>query len=105
MMAQKVSIELVDDLDGTVAVETVTFGLDGASYEIDLNTKNATKLRKALADFVGAGRKVNGKRQTNGKKPDVDTKAVRAWAIDNGYEISDRGRVPVDVVEAYKAAR
>ena len=59
-MAQKVNIVLVDDLDGTEATETVTFGLDGTSYEIDLNDGNAASLREALSGYVGHARKVTG---------------------------------------------
>ena len=57
-MAQKVNIVLVDDLDGSEATESVSFGLDGTSYEIDLNDKNATALRDALSGYVGHARKV-----------------------------------------------
>ena len=57
-MAQKVNIVLVDDIDGSEATETVSFGLDGTTYEIDLNDANAAALRDALATYVGHGRKV-----------------------------------------------
>ena len=62
-MAQKVHIVLEDDLDGSDATQTVSFGLDGTSYEIDLNDKNANALRDALAKYVGHGRKVTGSRR------------------------------------------
>ena len=107
-MAQKVNIVLVDDLDGSEATETVTFGLDGTTYEIDLNDKNAAKLRDALAGFVGHSRKV-GSGPRRGKKsaasPDgASAKEIRDWARDNGHDVPDRGRVSADVRAAYDKA-
>ena len=102
-MAQQVQVLLIDDLEGGDAIETVTFGLDGKSYEIDLNDKNNKKLRKALAPFIDAGRRA-GKNKTV-KKTDGDTAKVRAWARENGYEVNDRGRVPAEVHEAYAKAK
>ncbi|MDT0381816.1 Lsr2 family protein [Streptomyces sp. RKND-216] len=107
-MAQKVQVLLVDDLDGGEADETVTFALDGKTYEIDLNTGNADKLRDALADFVKAGRRTGG-RSSRGKggrssSGSPDTAKIRAWAKENGYEVNDRGRVPATVREAYEKA-
>lgn len=110
-MAQKVNIELIDDLDGAKAAETVTFGLDGTHYEIDLSNKNATKLRKVMAEYVNGGRKVraNGTKRSGEKKTpparQENLAEVRAWATANGYEVNDRGRVPAAVVEAYRAAK
>ena len=104
-MAQKVQILLLDDIDGTEASETVQFGLDGANYEIDLNDKNAGKLRDALSAYVGHARKTTTKR---GRATRVDigpsTREVRDWARSNGYEVSERGRVPAEVKAAYEAA-
>ena len=105
-MAQKVHIVLVDDLDGSDASQTVSFGLDGTSYEIDLNDKNAAALRDALAGFVGHARKVTN---TRGRKTRTTTtgpsaRELRDWARSNGYEVSDRGRVPAEVREAFDAA-
>jgi len=109
-MAQKVNIILVDDLDGSEATETVTFGLDGSSYEIDLNDANAAALREALAGYVGHARKVTGGRRarrstgSTGSGSAGDTKAIREWAKAQGYDVSDRGRVSAEVREAYAAA-
>ncbi|QCX28714.1 histone-like nucleoid-structuring protein Lsr2 [Nocardioides jishulii] len=107
-MAQKVSIVLIDDLDGSPADETVTFGLDGATYEIDLTDANAQKLRDALSGYVGHARKVTGSRRGGAARKSsgsgTDTKAVREWAKANGYDVSERGRVPASVVAAYEAA-
>jgi hypothetical protein len=106
-MAQRVTVILTDDLDGSDAAETVAFGLDGTSYEIDLNGKNAAKLRDALAKYVGAGRKVS-KTSNRGRKLSVTAEAapaeVRSWALSNGYEVPARGRIPAEARAAYEAA-
>lgn len=108
-MAQKVNIILVDDLDGSDATQTVTFGLDGGQYEIDLNDANAAALRDALAGFVGHARKVTGGRRTRRSTSTAsagggDTKVMRDWARSNGFEVSDRGRISAEIREAYAAA-
>lgn len=103
-MAQRVNIVLVDDLDGTEADETVTFGLDGTTYEIDLSSLNAKKLRHSLSDFIEVARRVNGKRRRSVGKSRVDTKAVREWAKEQGMTVSNRGTLSADVVKAYEAA-
>lgn len=97
-MATRVHVELVDDLDGTPASETVVFGLDGTTYEVDLSEKNAAKFRKVLAGYVEAGRRT-GRRPA--KKPAGNTGAVREWAQAHGYKVADRGAIPKDVREAY----
>jgi hypothetical protein len=106
-MAQKVNIVLVDDLDGTEATETVTFGLDGSSYEIDLNDANAAALREALSGYVGHARKGSGgsrRRKSAGSSSSSNTKDVREWAKSQGMEVSERGRISADVQQAYDAA-
>ncbi|UYM06977.1 histone-like nucleoid-structuring protein Lsr2 [Solicola gregarius] len=107
-MAQKVQILLVDDIDGGEADETVRFGLDGVDYEIDLSTKNAGKLRDALAKYVGESRRVGGRRRIGRKGASggsaSDAATIREWAKDNGWEVSDRGRVSAEIREAYAAA-
>jgi hypothetical protein len=108
-MAQQTTVTLTDDLDGTKAAETVRFGLDGRSYEIDLNKRNAAALRKALAEFTAAGRRVRGSRAASKpvKEPEpvkIDAKSVREWAAANGITVSARGRIPSDVVDQYQAA-
>jgi hypothetical protein len=109
-MAQKVNIVLVDDLDGSEASETVSFGLDGTSYEIDLNDKNADKLRSALAGYVGNARKVAGRRGRPAKRSAASSdggpsaREIRDWARSNGYTVPDRGRIPADVREAFDSA-
>ena len=109
-MAQKVNIVLVDDLDGSEATETVSFGLDGTSYEIDLNDANAAGLRDALSGYVGHARKVGstgrrGRRGTGaGASSGPSAKEIRDWARSSGYDVPDRGRVSAEVREAYDAA-
>lgn len=105
-MATRIVIELIDDLDGSEATETVRFALDGHEYQIDLGDQNADELRGELMRFVEAARKT-----TTAKAPAVrrltsavDTKAVRAWAVANGVAVNPRGRVKEDVVQRYLAS-
>lgn len=109
-MAQKVTVSLVDDLDGDKADETVQFGLDGKSYEIDLSTGNAGKLREALQAYVAAARRPGGRRRSGAapsggaRRATVDrdqNQAIREWARKRGMKVSDRGRIPADLVDAY----
>ena len=99
-MAQKVQILLVDDLTGEEAHETITFGLDGALYEIDLSEKNAARMRSMCAKYATKARKVKGR----AKRPAVRSADARKWAQENGVEVSDRGRVPASVVAQFEAA-
>jgi len=101
-MAQRVSITLVDDLDGTEAVETVTFGLDGTSYEIDLSEQNAKELRSRFDDFLPSARKVTGRKKA--KKSAHSSKDIREWARGQGMGVNPRGVVPASIVQAYEAA-
>jgi hypothetical protein len=117
-MAQKVNIVLVDDIDGSEATETVSFGLDGTNYEIDLNDQNAAALREVLASYVGHGRKVGsaprrgGGRRSGGSGSSSAGSAaggptareIRDWARENGHDVPDRGRVSAEVREAYDKA-
>ena len=109
-MAQKVTVVLVDDVDGGAADETVSFALDGVSYEIDLSTKNATAFRDSLAQYVGTARKVGsrssgrgaGRRRASGG--DNRTAQIREWARANGHKVNERGRIPATIIEAYDKA-
>lgn len=105
-MAQKVKILLIDDIDGTDAGETVSFGLDGVQYEIDLNEANAARLRDDLASWVGHARRSGGRKRTGrgGTARSGEAAKIRAWARENGYEVSERGRVPAEVRQAYEQA-
>jgi hypothetical protein len=106
-MSSKVLVLLEDDLDGSKASETVTFGIDGTQYEIDLNEQNAQKLRGDLDGYISKARKVggrrSGRRSTDGRG-NVDLRAVRAWASSNGIELATRGRIPGVVIDQYRAA-
>ena len=120
-MAQKVQVILVDDVDGGEAAETVSFALDGVSYEVDLSEKNASALRDALGPWVGHARRVGGRsggrsragassggsarsRASGGSAGKHDLADVRSWARDNGFKVSDRGRVSSEVIAAYEQA-
>ncbi|MDR1710932.1 MAG: Lsr2 family protein [Propionibacteriaceae bacterium] len=103
-MAQRTRIELLDDLDGGPAEETIVFGLDGKAYEIDLSTKNAAKLRDFLTTYVNAGRKVSGTRRRRGVAGTGDAGNIRAWAQAQGLQVSSRGRVSAEIRQAYDQA-
>jgi len=115
-MAQKTQIIMTDDLDGSEATQTVTFAFQGTSYEIDLNDEHASSIEESFAEWITNARKTTGGRSTSTparsssgggrassgpKRTDLD--AVRAWARENGHEVSDRGRVSNKVLEAYDA--
>ncbi|MCB5180015.1 histone-like nucleoid-structuring protein Lsr2 [Streptomyces antimicrobicus] len=108
-MAQKVQVLLVDDLDGGEADETVTFALDGKTYEIDLTTANAEKLRGLLEPYTKSGRRTGGraaagrgKGRAAASSGNPDTAEIRAWAKAQGLNVNDRGRVPAEIREAYE---
>jgi len=112
-MAQKVLVQLVDDLDGTSSLDvtTVLFGLDGVTYEIDLSDANAERLRESLSQYVDSARRVGG-RVKRGTRPASSKSAnaseagqIREWAQENGFELAGRGRIPSHVVDAYRAAQ
>lgn len=107
-MAQKVHVVLEDDLDGGEATETVSFGLDGSTYEIDLHEKNARALRDALAVYVGHGRKAASVRRSPRAAASSDGSAsareIREWARSNGVAVTERGRISAEVREAFEAA-
>lgn len=118
-MAQRTLVLLEDDIDGGEAVETILFGLDGTTYEIDLNENNSAQLRDAVAPFVGVARRAGRpaaaptRRARSGTRSagnptqtasDADPKAIRAWAEANGVQVSARGRLSATVVEQYRTA-
>ena len=102
-MANRLQVILIDDLDGTEAVETVAFALDGKSYEIDLSAANAARFRDAVAPYVSAARSVRARKKAR-SGPEVDARAVREWARAQGMDIAPRGRIPSTVLEQYRAA-
>jgi hypothetical protein len=108
-MAQRVHVVLEDDLDGSDAEETVTFGIDGVTYDIDLSSRNAAALRDALAPYVASARRTSGRAgarrpASRGRSSGPSAAEIREWARSEGREVSDRGRVPADVRAAYDAA-
>ncbi|MEC5200388.1 hypothetical protein RCH21_002634 [Arthrobacter sp. PL16] len=111
-MAQRVQVQLVDDLNGEEAQETVRFGLDGTEYEIDLIADNASELRFTLSQYVDVARKASGGRRGQGGQRGTSTSRVkrdevqkiRLWAQDNGRNPNSRGRVSQSIVDAYNQA-
>ncbi|GAA2610747.1 Lsr2 family protein [Dactylosporangium fulvum] len=113
-MAKRVIQELIDDMDGKPADESVAFGLDGVQYSIDLSKKNAEKLRAALKTYISAGTKVGrgvtagtraAGRPRGGSRGDRDqNRAIREWAVGAGYQVSDRGRIKQEIVDQFHAA-
>ena len=112
-MAQITEVKLVDDLDGGEAAESIAFSIDGRSYEIDLSEKHAAELRDAFAPFVGGARRAGGgspastrrKASARSGRSREETAAIREWAKANGHEVSTRGRLPSNVIEAYENRR
>ena len=112
-MAQRVNVVLVDDIDGSDAVETVGFALDGVDYEIDLSEGHAAELRNALSLYIGHARRTGGRRR-GGRRSSSSSSAsngsgasaaeIRAWARENGWDVPERGRVSAEVREAYARA-
>lgn len=106
-MAKTVNVVITDDLDGSPGAETVSFGIDGHSYEIDLGQKNLAKLQKSLQPFIDAGRRTAHRRAAKparGAAPGADRAAVREWAASQGLKVSERGRISAEVLTKYDAA-
>jgi hypothetical protein len=113
-MAKQVITVLTDDLDGGDADRTIQFGLDGVNYTIDLSEKNASKLRKALDPYLavaaragrtGASGRIASRAAQPARANRDQNQAIREWATKNGYEVSERGRIPSSIVEAFHANR
>ena len=120
-MAEQVTVSLVDDLDGSQAEETVEFSLDGVDYAIDLHADHAETLREELSPYTQQGKRVGGRKKSRAshtnkasgktrREPTTSVsarernQAIRTWAQAAGYEVSDRGRIPAEIVEAYDKA-
>ncbi|MFD0361810.1 Lsr2 family protein [Nocardia sp. GCM10030253] len=116
-MAKKVTVSLIDDVDGeSIADETIEFAIDGVSYEIDLSTANAAKLRDGLEEWVSSARRVSGRRRVKAavaaagspkSRVSIDREqsaAIREWARRNGHKVSARGRISADITDAYNKA-
>ncbi len=117
-MAQKVTVTLIDDVDGEASAdETVEFSLDGVTYEIDLSSDNAAKLRDQLDVWVTHARRTSGRRRTKAIAPVApapkgrasadreQSAAIRDWARRNGHKVSARGRISAEITEAYNKAK
>ena len=106
-MAQRMQILYTDDLDGSPAGGTVRFGIDGASYEIDLSKKHADQFAEALAPYIAVARRLSPARRAAPppRAARHDQSDVRAWARGQGLKVSDRGRIPADVLASYQSAR
>lgn len=112
-MAARTIVTIYDDLDNSEGASTVSFSYRGLSYEIDLGEKNQAAMDKALAKYISAARRKTGSsapsaigRRRGGArtKGPTELSAIRAWAQENGFEVSDRGRIPGEVQAAYDAA-
>jgi nucleoid-associated protein Lsr2 len=110
-MARQTTITLVDDLDGGEADEQVEFSVDGRSYEIDLSAVNAGRLREALAPFISVARRTGARRSaptaaapSRPSSSRAQNQAIREWAIAQGMKVSERGRIPTNVLTAYHSA-
>lgn len=113
-MAQKVQVLLVCDIcdGGKPGSETIGFGVDGSSYEIDLCDKHAKNLRDSVAQYVGAARRATsagrsggrGRGRSSGGADRQRTQEIRAWARSKGIKVSERGRLSSDIVAKYEAA-
>lgn len=110
-MAKKEIIQIIDDIDGAVLddYETIRWSVDGKSYEFDTSPEHADEFRKAIEPYLSVSRVISGrtapvKRVTTGTRSKEQTQAIRDWANKNGYTVSDRGRIPLHVIEAFEAA-
>lgn len=111
-MAREMRLVLTDDFDGSEAAETVRFSLDQGTYELELSTENANALRETLAPYIAKARRVANPGSRNRRAgsaaaaagPKRDTAKIREWAQNNGYQLGDRGRIPLEIVHAYEAA-
>jgi len=114
-VARKVVVELVDDIDGTVFGEngeSISYAVDGVEYVIDLKNEHAKELRETFEYYIAhstrvGGRKHRADRHVNpvvAKRPRGETKKIRDWAIEQGYELSSRGRIPAEIAQAFHDA-
>jgi hypothetical protein len=103
-MAKIVNAVITDDLDGSPAAEAVRFSFDGSAYEIDLGAANRERLWKLLQPFIDAGRRDRRRRPSRSASSRRETAAIRAWAIEQGLQVAERGRISADVVSKYNAA-
>ena len=106
-MAKNVQVVVSDDLDGSDGAETVSFGFEGVTYEIDLSEKNRAKFEKAFEPYLQAGRRISRSRRSSAARatgPRTDRASIRAWANEQGLHVSERGRISAEVMQQYEAA-
>ena len=114
-MARKVVVEMVDDIDGTVFGEdgeSIHYAVDGVEYVIDLKEEHARELRETFEYYIAhstrvGGRKHRADRPVNppaAKRASGETKKIREWAIEQGYELASRGRIPTEIEQAFHDA-
>ena len=111
-MAKAMVETLVDDLDGSPAVDTIRLGWNGDWRELDLSKRNAAALSRALDRYWNAGRPVTagshaGRRRkaSRPRRAGRDPKVIRTWAVTNGIAVPARGRIPADVERQYNEAK
>jgi hypothetical protein len=104
-VATRTHVVVTDDITGAEGATTYTFQVGKEAWEIDL--ADPAPLYEALQPFIAAGRKVSSRRagRVSERNTHAESSRIRAWAVENGYEISERGRVPAAVREAYEAAK
>ena len=110
-VVQRTVVELTDDLDGSEATDTIRFGLDGVAYAIDLNDEHIDAFRETLDPYLSAARRADRDApaptrraaSASASPKRADLAEVRSWAVEQGWEISSRGRVPQQVLDAYDA--
>ncbi|MDQ6840150.1 MAG: Lsr2 family protein [Actinomycetota bacterium] len=111
-MAQKMQVLLTCDLDedDIEAVETVTFGYEGTNYAFELCADHLEEFNNVMQGYVASARRAEGQRRSRsgaGARSSAnreDPGAMREWARGAGYEVSDRGRIPAEIRDAYDAA-
>lgn len=103
-MAKIVNTVITDDLDGSPAAEAVRFSFDDLAYEVDLGPANRERLRKFLQPFIDAGRRDGRRRPSRSVSARRETAAIRAWAVEQGLQVAERGRISADIVSRYQAA-
>ncbi|QPK81507.1 Lsr2 family protein [Schaalia sp. ZJ405] len=104
---KKTIVELIDDIDGTVAERTVPFAFNGVTYEIDLSSEHIAEFTQAMERWIGAGRRTGGRVVVRSGQPVRQSEAskIREWAKDNGVEVNERGRIPAAIVAQYRASQ
>ncbi|MBV8993585.1 MAG: Lsr2 family protein [Pseudonocardiales bacterium] len=114
-MAQKVITEFIDDIDGSPAERTFTFAVDGTNYEIDLSADNIAEFKSVIGGFIESARKIKGSTNSDGRRARSaaaaggrqsreQIQAVREWARQHGHTISNRGRIPASIQQAFDQA-